>query len=142
MIASADGSSLLLVRLALSVSAVVAVVVALSLAVMMIAGNRTPESRPAATFALTFLVVLGIQGGYLAAPFVVGGRGWSWAFWTTAPIGTLMTALLLVPAFQSLGWTPPEGGSRALTFLRYASGAGLAALLYLVPPALLWWFRV
>jgi hypothetical protein len=129
------------VRAFLWTAVVAAVIVALVMGVMLIAGNnhsKTPLWKP---FLLTFLVVLAAQAGYIAAPFAIGRAGWAWAFWLMVPLAVLVLATTMTPIIGAIKWTRPDGASgwKTIASMGWISLIGVAV--YVAPPVLVWVYR-
>lgn len=129
------------VRAFLWTAVVAAVIVALVMGVVLIAGNnhsKTPLWKP---FVLTFLVVLAVQAGYLAAPFAIGRTWWAWAFWLMVPLAVLILATTMTPIIGAIKWTRPDGASGWKTIAEMGWMSVIAVAVYVTPPVLVWAYR-
>ncbi|MBX9737602.1 MAG: hypothetical protein K2X32_11820 [Phycisphaerales bacterium] len=118
-----------------------AVLVALVMGVIMIAGNRAENDQPWRNFALTFAVVLAAHVGYLLAPWAVGRAWWAWSFWLMVPPAALIAVVALMPIYGAIKWTRPDGGSGWVTIMQMGWMSLVGVALYAVPPAIVWFNR-
>lgn len=131
----------LAVRLCLDAGFAAAVLVALVIGVMFIAGGSGKPAPHGRHFLLAAAVALVVQGGYLLGPFALGRSWWVWSFMWMLPIVLFVLLAASVPVFGAIRWSRPDGvsGWKTIAEMGWASAIGVAV--YGIPPFLLWLYR-
>ena len=118
-----------------------AVLVALVIGVMFIAGGSGKPAPHGRHFLLAASVALAVQGGYLIGPFALGRTWWLWAFVWMLPVVLFVLIAASVPVLGAIRWTRPAGASGWKTIAEVGWATVIGVAVYGIPPFLLWLYR-
>lgn len=119
----------------------VAVLMALTIGVMLLAGNNSKPAQLWRYFLLGCGGALLLQGGYLVAPFAIGRGWWMWSLVWMIPVVILALMALSTPVIGAMKWTRPDGASGWKTIASIGWLGAIGFALYLSPPILMWVYR-
>ncbi|MDI1289032.1 MAG: hypothetical protein PSX37_03650 [bacterium] len=130
-------------RIILWIAFAVAILAALVLAFVTLAGNTSPDRQRWPLFVGVFFGVLALQGGYLLAPFTLGRSGW--LFWVTlalmVPALFAFTAAIASPLYLAVTATRPDGASGWRTIAGIGPVAVIGLVIYVLPPVMMVVYR-
>lgn len=115
--------------------------ISLVMSMAFVAGPNPRGESLARPFTLALLVLLTLHVGYLLAPLAAGASWWRWSFWLMAMPAAIIVLCSLIPMFQSLRWTPPDGASRIPALTRMGVTTLIASAIYAGPPLTLWFVQ-